>query len=93
MEPPTFTTDPSRGSHRARWIALAIAGVVAALAVVLALQVGNDPLADSRTSRSLGKAAPEFDLPTLDGHGVRSVDLAGKVVIVNFWNSWCDCRN
>jgi cytochrome c biogenesis protein CcmG/thiol:disulfide interchange protein DsbE len=38
----------------------------------------------------LDKPIPAFDLPTLDGGApVRSADLQGKVVLVNFWNSWC----
>lgn len=75
--------------HRARWIALAVGAFVAVLAVVLATQVGTDPRADTNRSHLVGKDAPAFDLPTLDGNHVRSNELAGKVVIVNFWNSWC----
>jgi cytochrome c biogenesis protein CcmG, thiol:disulfide interchange protein DsbE len=75
--------------HRARWIALAVGAFVAVLAVVLATQVGTDPRADTNRSHLVGKDAPVFDLPTLDGNHVRSNELAGKVVIVNFWNSWC----
>jgi cytochrome c biogenesis protein CcmG, thiol:disulfide interchange protein DsbE len=75
--------------HRARWIALAAGAVVAVLAVVLATQVGTDPRADANKSHLLGQNAPAVDLPTLDGARVRSADLAGKVVVVNFWNSWC----
>jgi len=75
--------------HRARWIALAAGAVVAVLAVVLATQVGTDPRADANKSHLLGQNAPSLDLPTLDGGRVRSSDLAGKVVVVNFWNSWC----
>ncbi|HEX5586090.1 MAG TPA: TlpA disulfide reductase family protein, partial [Acidimicrobiia bacterium] len=54
------------------------------------LNVGTDPLAASKTSRLLEKAAPAFDLPLLDGGSVSSDDLAGKTVIVNFWNEWCE---
>jgi cytochrome c biogenesis protein CcmG/thiol:disulfide interchange protein DsbE len=75
--------------HPARWIALAAGAVVTVLAVVLATQVGTDPRADANQSHLLGKDAPGYDLPTLDGGRVRSSDLAGKVVLVNFWNSWC----
>jgi cytochrome c biogenesis protein CcmG/thiol:disulfide interchange protein DsbE len=75
--------------HRARWIALAVGAFVAVLAVVLATQVGTDPRADTNRSHLVGKDAPAFDLPTLDGSQVRSNELAGKVVVVNFWNSWC----
>jgi cytochrome c biogenesis protein CcmG/thiol:disulfide interchange protein DsbE len=75
--------------HPARWLALAVGVVVAALGVVLATQVGTDPRADSQTSRLVGKAAPSFTIRTLDGQTVSSQTLAGKTVLVNFWNSWC----
>src|SRR5450631_4283748 len=76
-------------THPARWVALAVGVVVAALAVVLATQVGTDPRADSQTSRLVGKAAPTFTVHTFDGQTVSSQSLAGKAVLVNFWNSWC----
>jgi cytochrome c biogenesis protein CcmG/thiol:disulfide interchange protein DsbE len=76
-------------TYPARWAALAVGVAVAALAVVLATQVGTDPRADSQTSRLVGKAAPTFTVHTFDGQTVSSQNLAGKTVLVNFWNSWC----
>jgi thiol-disulfide isomerase/thioredoxin len=35
------------------------------------------------------KPAPVIDLPDLSGVGHRLSDLEGKVVVVNFWASWC----
>jgi cytochrome c biogenesis protein CcmG/thiol:disulfide interchange protein DsbE len=38
-------------------------------------------------------AAPDFALKTLDGRTVRLGDYRGKVVLVNFWATWCaGCR-
>lgn len=46
---------------------------------------------DALTSALLGKPAPAFDLPGLDGGaGFKRADLAGgKPVLVNFFASWC----
>ncbi|HUR36773.1 MAG TPA: TlpA disulfide reductase family protein [Terriglobales bacterium] len=38
---------------------------------------------------NIGKAAPEFELSTLDGKSVKLSDFKGRPVLVNFWATWC----
>jgi cytochrome c biogenesis protein CcmG, thiol:disulfide interchange protein DsbE len=41
-----------------------------------------------------GMKPPEFNGPTVEGPTVSLVSLRGRVVLLNFWSSWClDCRS
>lgn len=78
-----------RLSQRERMLAIggALAGVLLiALMWVLTgrnAQPGLPPIAETR------KPAPAFALPGLHGETVRLSDYRGKVVLVNFWGTWC----
>jgi peroxiredoxin len=41
------------------------------------------------TSAKEGGPAPEFTIRTDDGRQVSAKDFGGKVLVLNFWASWC----
>jgi DsbE subfamily thiol:disulfide oxidoreductase len=44
-------------------------------------------------SKLLGQAAPAWQLKDLEGKPVSSADFKGKVLVLNFWATWCPpCR-
>jgi cytochrome c biogenesis protein CcmG/thiol:disulfide interchange protein DsbE len=71
-----------------------VAGVVAAVAVIVALLasgLGRDPSVIA--SPLVGRIAPNFTLPQLNGPPVTLSKLRGQVVVINFWASWCaECK-
>ncbi|HEV2251110.1 MAG TPA: TlpA disulfide reductase family protein [Candidatus Limnocylindria bacterium] len=69
----------------ARYVAVAL---IVGLALTLTLAFRRDPH-DIRTG-TVGKPAPAFALPSLtDGSTISLDQYKGKVVVLNFWASWC----
>ena len=70
----------------------ALIGGMAALVVLCAAAAtaDNDGLARLKVSRAgAGSPMPSFQLTTLDGKVIDSSGLGGKILVLNFWATWC----
>lgn len=69
-----------------RWVVLAIAVIFVGLLVYGLINAG-----DRRVEAGV---APDFTLTTFDGETLRLADMAGQVVVLNFWATWCiSCKD
>jgi cytochrome c biogenesis protein CcmG/thiol:disulfide interchange protein DsbE len=93
---PAATPEPVAGGHGGNpspkrrpimWVALAVGLVFAAFAVMAATRLDTDPSFSG--GKLLGEPAPDVELVSFDGQPLRLSDLAGRVIVVNFWNEWC----
>lgn len=84
--PPTEETPPRPAWKTALvWLERV---VTAGLLVFIAIRLG--PQIGALVGFSPGEADhPTYMAVTLDGDTIRSTDLKGKVVVVNFWATWC----
>ncbi|MEK8127444.1 thiol-disulfide oxidoreductase ResA [Paenibacillus filicis] len=77
------------GKHR-QWVQISIFALV--------LLIGGwtllNNLFHADKKPTTGSTAPDFKLASLDGQTRELSDLKGKVVVVNFWGTFCEpCRN
>ncbi len=47
------------------------------------------PVAGNESSATLGATAPDFILKDIEGREVRLSGFRGKVVLIEFWATWC----
>jgi thiol-disulfide isomerase/thioredoxin len=72
-------------------LVILLAGGISIGVAVIGQRWIDEPPPRTTTSRSVAplQVLPEFGLTDLQGNAVSSADWDGKVVVVNYWASWC----
>ena len=82
---------PGAGLSR-REVLMALGGAIVGLLVIGLVWVlsGRNAQPALPPVGELNRPAPDFTLPGMNGQDVRLSDYRGKVVLVNFWGTWCE---
>ena len=84
--PATVALDPSeKARNLPPWVIIAAFAVLIGFLALIAWGLNRS----QQPPIQVGDKVPPFVLTTFDGKEVKLDSLAGKVVVVNFWASWC----
>ncbi len=78
-------TGADKTQRKISWGWIVVAVVVLAFLVLMGVQL----VKSQQGSIAVGQPAPDFILHTFDGQQIDTAELQGKVIVVNFWASWC----
>ncbi|KAA3643544.1 MAG: TlpA family protein disulfide reductase [Chloroflexi bacterium] len=67
------------------WAKLLAWGLVLGLLAVVAVQL----VATQQGNVGPGEPAPNFTLTTFAGEEIGAAEMQGKIIVLNFWASWC----
>ncbi len=89
--PPAATTTPATGNKLSqREVFSIVGGIALALVLIGVVWMLTDRDNTLPSVGEVSRPAPDFTLSTLDGGTISLSDYRGKVVLVNFWGTWCE---
>lgn len=83
----TNSTPEMQDAPKRSW--LTPGNIVLLVGIIAVALVFGVALAQRNKGQPTEGPAPDFTLTTLDGEQVTLSSLRGKVVLINFWASWC----
>ena len=57
--------------------------------MVAIIMLSGIVLSEAQTNTTMPDEVPLFTLPDINGNTVSLEELRGKVVMINFWATWC----
>jgi len=84
MKPNRFSMHTQPAKAQKRWVILVFIGIMA-----LFIAIGARLLADRDEPILVGSKPPDFTLIDFSGQILDTSELRGKIVLINFWASWC----
>jgi cytochrome c biogenesis protein CcmG/thiol:disulfide interchange protein DsbE len=77
--------EPKKSAHLPLWVIVLAFVVLLAFLVLLGLGLSRS----QQGTMTVGSEVKPFSLSTFDGKTIQTEDLKGKVIVLNFWASWC----
>lgn len=84
-QPPDPVAAQPPAARPRRWGVILVWGLLLGLLAILGLGL----IRTQEGPVNVGATVPDFILTTFDGQTIDIRDLRGKVVVINFWASWC----
>ena len=83
-------------TQKNQWISMiAVAGAISLLAADIGCSTGNSDVEEgdakpvAAACDADAKPAPDFTMKDMNGGDVKLASFKGKIVLVNFWATWC----
>ncbi len=81
--------DKSRSKKHAGRLRLFWIGLAVSFAIGILVMLGLALFSERASGVSIGQSAPDFPLQTYSGGTIHTESTRGKIVLINFWSSWC----